>query len=443
MSVNKKSVFFRQSGWLVIATFTGGFFMAMVHPVSSKMGDDYSSFVALLRLVLLVGAPFAAMQTIFARQAAAAADKNHEQQLIATTRALLFSTFSICFLCAIVAVVAAGPISSYLKLSSRTALYFTLLVALTGLWIPIFQGLLQGRHHFGGMGWIQIINGVSRLSLMVVIILVLHGKAAGAMCAVFGSQLIAVAVGGVLTRSVWATRPTVAFDWRGWLGGAIPLSFGFGTILVMQNIDMLFVQGFFEKSQTTLYGAAMLTGFAIVQFIAPVALVMFAHVAKSVAHKEKGDSLGLTLTATIIFGILAGIGCTILPKLPLRLMYFSNPHMWEAAPLVPWYAWSLLPLTVANVLVQNILAQGRYRAIPWLLLAPAGYAVALYLQKPILIQMPPFQAFVRVIQTLGLSSAFLCAMAALFSRRRAPATVSDPDSALGPVISHTANSPAE
>ena len=443
MSVNKKSVFFKQSGWLVIATFTGGFFMMMNHPVAAKMGDDYSAFVALLRLVLLMGAPFAAMQTIFARQAAAATDKNHEQQLIATTRAMLLSTFLICFVCALIAVVAAGPISSYLKLNSRSALYFTLLVALTGLWIPIFQGLLQGRHHFGGMGWIQIINGVSRLSLMIVIILLLHGGAAGAMCAVFISQLIAVAVGGVLTRSVWMTRPTVAFDWRGWLGGAIPLSFGFATILVMQNMDMLFLQGIFDKTQTTLYGGAMLTGFAIVQFIAPVALVMFAHVAKSVAHKEKGDSLGLTLMATITFGVVAGIGGTILPKLPLRLMYFTTPSMWDAAPLVPWYAWALLPLAVANVLVQNILAQGRYRAIPWLLLAPVGYAAALYLQKPFLVTMPPFQAFTRVIQTLGLASTFLCAVAALFSRGRSSASVSDRDSELGPVISHTANSPAE
>ena len=42
-------------------------------------------------------------------------------------------------------------------------------------------------------------------------------------------------------------------------------------------------------------------------------------------------------------------------------MYLSNPEMWEAAPLVPWFAWALLPLTVANVLVQNILARGRFK----------------------------------------------------------------------------------
>src|ERR1700691_1535968 len=93
MSANGKSSFFRQSSWMVIATFTGGFFMMLTHPVAKKMGDDYASFVSLLRVLIIVGIPFAALQTVFARQSAAAVDKAHEQQLIATTRALLLATF--------------------------------------------------------------------------------------------------------------------------------------------------------------------------------------------------------------------------------------------------------------------------------------------------------------------------------------------------------------
>jgi O-antigen/teichoic acid export membrane protein len=444
MSVNRKSAFFRQSGWLVVATFTGGAFMAFIHPAVSKpMGSDYSSFVALLRVVMFIGTPFVALQTIFARQAAAATDANHEQQLMASSRALLLTTFLVSLVFAIIVLFDAGPISRYLKLENRTALYFTLLVAVTGMGIPIFQGLLQGTHQFGGMGWVQITNGFGRLAMMLLFVVVIRGKAAGAMLAVLVSQLVTVSVGGTLTRKIWTHRPKVSFDWRGWFASAIPLSFGLATIQVMQTIDMLFVQGLFEKTQSTLYSGAMMTGFAIVQFIAPVALVMFARVAKSVAHKENSDSVGMTLAATIIFGCLAGIGCTILPRLPLRLMYFTTPEMWNAAPLVPWYAWALLPMTVANALVQNILAHGRYKAVLWLMLVPFVYAAALCIEAPALVQMPPFHAFVRVIQTMGIASTVLCAIAAVFSRSRATANVSDRDSELAPVISHTASSPAE
>ncbi len=443
MSVNHKSAFFRQSSWMVIATFAGGFFMALVHTVARKMGNDYASFVALLRLLIIMGVPFAALQTVVARQAAAATDETHEQQLIATSRALLLATLLVWVLMVIVVLAAAKPLSSLLKIDNRASLYFTLMVGLTGLWIPIFKGLLQGRHQFGGLGWLQITDGVGRFTVMLIIVGMLHGKAAGAMCAAFAGQLVTCIIGGNLTRGIWTARPTVAFDWQGWFSGAIPLSFGLGTILIMSSLDMLFVQSLFEKSQTTLYSGAMLTGFAIIQFIAPVALVMFARAAQSVARRERSDSLRMTLTATILFGCVAAVGCTLFPKLPLRLMYITNPEMWKAAPLVPWFAWALLPLTVANVLVQHILARGQFKAVPWLLLVPAMYAAALGLQAPALVQMPPFDAFLRVIQTMGAASALLCILAAQFSRGHAVATVSNRDFDAAPAVSRTATSPVE
>jgi O-antigen/teichoic acid export membrane protein len=250
-------------------------------------------------------------------------------------------------------------------------------------------------------------------------------------------------IGASLTRSVWRNRAEVAFDWRTWFASALPLSFGLGTILLMSSADMLFVQSLFEKSQATLYGGAMLTGFAIVQFIAPVALVMFARVTQSVARKIHSDSLSMTLLATILFGLAAAVGCTLFPRLPLRVMYFTNPEMWNAAPLVPWFAWALLPLTVANVLVQDVLARGQFKAVPWLIVVTALYAAALAFQAPALVQIGGFGAFKRIIQTMGTCSAVLCVVAAYFSRRRAEITVSDRSSAAARAVSHTANSPMD
>jgi O-antigen/teichoic acid export membrane protein len=168
----------------------------------------------------------------------------------------------------------------------------------------------------------------------------------------------------------------------------------------------------------------MLTGFAIIQFIAPVALVMFARLVKSSARSEGTSSLGLTLKMTILFGVAAGIGCTLFPELPLRIIYFPRPKMWEAAPLVPWFAWALLPWTVANVLVQNLLAQGKFRVATWIILVPAGYAAALCLQASTLITMKAFDGFIRVIITLGVANTVLCLVAAWFSRKKKAVNVS-------------------
>jgi O-antigen/teichoic acid export membrane protein len=445
MSANNKTAFFRQSSWMVLATFAGGLCMTLVHTVASKMGpQEYSTFVSLLRLMIIMGVPATALQIIFARQAAIVTNDRQEEQLRATTRALLTWTFLVWLVCGGAVLAAARPLSRLLTISNPAALYFTVVLALTGLWIPIGKGLLQGKHEFGGLGWLQISDGAARFSVMLLMIFVLGGKAAGAMFAVVAGQLLTVLIGARLTGGLWAVRPTVAFHWKAWVGQALPMTLGLGTIPVMSSIDMLFVQGLFsDTGRTALYGGAMLTGFAIIQFIAPVALVMFARVAKNAARAERADSLGLTLAATALFGIVAAVGCTLLPRLPLRLMYFSNRQMWEAAPLVPWFAWALLPLTVANVLVQNILARGRFQAVPWLVLVPAVYTACLCFQALGLLAMKPFDAFIRVIQTLGCASLLLCAVAAWFSRPAPAATVADRGSAGGRAIFDKASSPAE
>lgn len=427
---------------MVIATFAGGLGMAAVHTFASKMGLQYSTFVSLLGLLIILGAPASALQTIFARQAATVTNEAQEQQLRATTRAILAWAFALWLLCAVVVQAAFGPISRLLNVSNPAALYFTVFLVLTTLWVPIGKGLLQGRHQFGGLGWLQITDGLGRFGVLVLMVKIFHAKAAGGMFAAVVGQVVTVVIGAWLTRELWLSRAAVRFHWKSWFGQAVPLTLAYGTVQVMTRVDTIFVQGLFsDKMQTGLYDGAMLTGFAIVQFVAPVALVMFTRVAQNVARAERTDSLGLTLAATTLFGLVAAIGCTVLPQLPLRLMFLTNPAIWTAAPLVPWFAWSLLPLTVANVLVQNILAHGRYRAVPWLVLVPFVYAAGLCLQASALLDMKPFDAFIRVIQTLGGASLLLCAVAAWFCRALPTGVSADRELVSEPAVSGKPSSP--
>jgi hypothetical protein len=445
MSVNRKSGFFRQSSWMVTATFAGGLFMALVHTVARKMGpQEYSTFVTLLRLLIILGVPFSALQTIFARQAAAVTNEKGERQLMAATRAILAGTFLAWLFFAVIVLAATRPLSHLLKISNPAALAMTLLMGLTGLWIPIAKGLLQGQHRFGGLGWLQVSDGVGRFATMLAVILLFGGKAAGAMFAALTGQVMTAAIGAGLTRGTWWKPAGVSFDAKTWMSEAAPLTLGLGTVLLMSSMDMVFVQGLFaDTRQTALYGGAMLTGFAIIQFIAPVAMVMFARVAQSVARAEGSNSLKLTLAATVTFGCVAAVGCTLFPEWPLRLMYLGNREMWQAAPLVPWFAWALLPLTVANVLVQNILARARYEAVPWLVLVPGLYAAALCLQAPALVRMAPFAAFSRVILTQGMAGLALCLLAGWFTRPPRAVSVLGQEAATGRAIFGKATSPQE
>ena len=85
------------------------------------------------------------------------------------------------------------------------------------------------------------------------------------------------------------------------------------------------------------------------------------------------------------------------------------------APLVPWFAWCMLPLSLANVLIGHLLARERFQAVPWLLLVAIGYGVALWARQDAFRSVPEADGFRMVVATLGVFSLLLLLIAAWFT----------------------------
>jgi O-antigen/teichoic acid export membrane protein len=211
-------------------------------------------------------------------------------------------------------------------------------------------------------------------------------------------------VGGWLVRDC-LTGPRLPMNWPAWLKRVVPLSFGLGAGTFMMAADMIFVQKFFPKEQTGFYAAAGMIGRALVYFTMPVATVMFPKLARSRALGEKSNALLLALGLTALAGAGAAVVCSIVPSLPLRIVY-DRSFLEVSTPLVPWFAWSMLPLTLAMVLLNSLMAHSRFDSVPWLVLVAAGYGVTLYFRH---------ETFTQVIQTLGGFSLLLLAVCAWFT----------------------------
>jgi O-antigen/teichoic acid export membrane protein len=104
--------------------------------------------------------------------------------------------------------------------------------------------------------------------------------------------------------------------------------------------------------------------------------------------------LAQALGATAFMGVGAALCCTFLAELPFRIGY--KPEYAPAAKLLPLFAWCMLPLPLANVLVNNLLARERYGVVPWL----AGIALAYHFALNHVAQLQP-QRFENIIWTLG------------------------------------------
>jgi O-antigen/teichoic acid export membrane protein len=404
-----RSAFFRQSGWMMIATTAGGVFMYAVHMVAKQMPKaEYGVFTTLLQVVNMMGIPAIGLQTVFAQQAAAALGEQHERELAGVLRGVLRAIFFIWLGMALLVVCLGNQVLAVLKIANPAALWMTVIIGLAAMWYPIMMGLLQGRQNFLWLGWASIFNGVGRFVAVCVAVLVLGSYAAGAMGAVFVGFLIAVLVGAWQSRGLWKLQP-VPVVWREWLLRVVPLTIGLGTAMFMLSADMIFVQSFFSKEQTGFYAAAGTIGRALVFFTLPLTAVMFPKVVQSAARSEKTDVLLQALGVTALAGVAAAVGCSIFPSLPLRVVY-DKSFLEVATPLVPWFAWCMLPLTLANVLINGLLARGQFRAVPWLAGVAVLYGCTLYARLH-----SSRGTFEAVIQTLGIFGVLLLGVCAWFT----------------------------
>jgi O-antigen/teichoic acid export membrane protein len=279
------------------------------------------------------------------------------------------------------------------------------LLLLTSLWKPIFNGLLQGTQNFLWMGWASIFAGAGRLVAVAGIVLLLGGGATGVMTGALFGEMVSLGIGIWRTRKVWWGKGE-PIEWRAWLGNVVPLTFGFGAFQFMFMVDPMLVRIFFDKTQTGGYGAAGTLSRALVLFTGPLASVMFPKIVRSVAAAQKSDVLKITLLST---AALAGLGAIFIAYiLPYGLRLFFHGAFITGIPLLPPFASSMAVLTVANVLINNLLARGKFQVVPWLLLVVGAYALTLL----------KFHASVeQVIYTLGAFSILMAGVSLFFTSR--------------------------
>jgi len=432
MSAESRATFFRQSGWVAFATVLGGVFLTAVHMVASSQAGmaeaEYSVFVTLLRIQLLISIPAAGLQAMFARQAAAAIDDTEKRELAATLRSVIFCIVLL-WLASLVGLTVLQTFSSDFfqrwHIKNPAGVWLTFTVGLGFILLSVLRGVLTGRQDFWGLGWTFATDGIVRFAAIAVAMKLGH-QAAGGMVAVFFGLLVTNALAAWWLRDL-PLRAAAPVDWKPWLRRAIPLAIGPGVMVFMFSADVLFVQTTFAKGQTHFYMPAATVGMALFMFLTPLAIVMFPKLVSSKAEGGNSRALQHALTGTALLGGLAVASLLLFPKLPLWVLYFKNPVYWKSAPLVAWYIAALFPLLLANVLIGNLLAKERLGPLPCvlMLLLATGYAATLWSQRVPLLEMATVatvdksilsagsqHAFQRVIQIFGGFNLAILALAA-------------------------------
>jgi O-antigen/teichoic acid export membrane protein len=224
------------------------------------------------------------------------------------------------------------------------------------------------------------------------------------MLGILGGLAVALLIAIWPTRSLWHSSPQ-SFEWRSLLRQIVPLVLGFGAYQFLLTADTMLVRGCFSADDSAFYGSAGTFARASMWLVGPLAAVMFPKIVHAKAKGEKSDLMGVVLLGTVILAAGGAIGLWVLGPWMAGLI-FGPDFVQPDSVLLPWYAWGVVPLSVANVLLNNLLARSLFKVVPALCVLAVGYAFALsrFHDTPVM-----------VIKTLGVGNLLLLAVCAFYT----------------------------
>jgi O-antigen/teichoic acid export membrane protein len=273
------------------------------------------------------------------------------------------------------------------------------------------------------MGNAAIATGAVRLGLSVVVVYALSAGATGMMVAALIGNGVAILIGLWRSRDIWTLRPE-PFDGWSLLRKIYPLLCGFGVCQFMFMGDTMFAKAYFGGDEMAPYAGAGTMSRTVQWLVMPLAAVMFPKIVHSTKKAEKNDLLKTVLLGTAVLSVISGVALCVLTRLAPWIVTIVYPASYvpAIAELLPWYVGAMIPLTLANVLINDLMARERFRFVPAMVALAVAYAFAL-----------PFalnhfsRTFETVLQILGAFNLLLlvvCAWAAFGDKKtRTPESV--------------------
>lgn len=405
---HQRASFFRQSGWLMIANIASGVLMWAVHLLNKAIPPgEYGSFGVFLAVVMLL--PTIPLQMVLAQQTAKAIAQGREREVAGVIHAVWLATTLVWLAGAAIVLLCQQTILDRWQMTSPVGLWITLVIVLFSLWLPMFWGVLQGQQSFLWLGWSMLANGIGRVAVAAFAVLVLHAYASGMMAGVLLGIIVSVGIAAWQTRRLWWLRAQ-AFDGRALLRQVLPLTLGFLGFQILFTGDTIFVKAWFSQTDADFYVSAGTLSRALMWLVLPLAAVMFPRIVHSAARAEKSDLMGKVLLATAVLAVAGALGLSLVGPWVVRFVY--KPEFVEvASSLLPWYAAAMVPLALANVLLNNLLARPAASLVPAICIFALAVAYLVALTRF-------HDHLVTVLQVLGVFNLALLAVCAWFTWRK-------------------------
>ena len=272
---------------------------------------------------------------------------------------------------AVIYLVALPVLSAFLRVPVPVLLCLAPAVALT-LVVGVNRGILQGEGRFGWLSAVLTSESAGRAALAAVLVLVGFGPG-GALAGVSLAMGLAYLLGLVPLRHLLGAGAVERVPMRDVMTFAFPTVAAVGGITFLYNADIVLVSHFMSD-RAGVYASVATLGRIVYFATFSITGVMFPNVSAQVARGESAvRTLKLSALAMASIAGVIVLGFALLPN--LALLPFG-PGFKAAAPYLPVFGLAMGLLSIANLLVNYLLALGN-RSFGYVLAAAAVLEVGL------------------------------------------------------------------
>ncbi|MFQ5442038.1 MAG: oligosaccharide flippase family protein [Thermodesulfobacteriota bacterium] len=352
----------RSGSILFVGTMAGNFsnylfqfFMGKYLPV-----EDYGTMNAVFSMLVIVAIPSTTIMLVLARYVSifmAESDMGKISSLYRNSLkkiGLLGCAFFLPFL------LFRTPIAGYLNITSTMPVVIIGAAVMLTFIVTVNFGILQGLQKFyylgagmGSTGVLKLLSGV----ILVFFGLGLNGAVASVVCSsLLVFAFTSVPLAGYYAAGDWAgpvqkhTRDIVSYS--------MPVLASTFAITVLTNVDLILVKHFFPALEAGLYASIAILGKTILYLPAAFVLALFPIVSGSKGVDDKTFRiLDRALLYTVGISLAGVLLFTFFSEVIIKIC-FGDRYL-HSAPLLKYYAFSMMSMAVMTVLVSFNLARSR------------------------------------------------------------------------------------
>lgn len=382
---------FKHSTLLLAATLIGSFFNLLFHVVMGRLLEpaEYGVLAAMLGIVLIASMPMDAVRTALAHFAARFWQEGRPGAVKRLAwdwcRKIAWPALAIMAL----GIVFSGQIAAFFHIGSPVPVILTSVVLAGSLFMPLLLGALLGVQAFISMSVAQHSWGVVRLLVGLMLVYAISATATWGIVAQGLGVATTVVLGVLALKRIIRTDSDPAHVAVGVESYFVQSLFVLAGFAVLMNADVLLVKRFFEPEQAGLFARAGAIGRIMVFLTTPIGMALFPKVASAgaVDGRDWRNLLYAILYAAVLLAGAATV-CSLVPWLPLWIIYGDRTPDATMIMLVRAMAWAMAPLGVIYVLLNFEIAQHRFGSVWALVGCAAGYVAGVAIFHRALWQIP-------------------------------------------------------